>query len=116
MPLTAPYTGSATIGATPVSLVTGTTTLQTVTDAPGIYQVCLDLSALTSTDVIELDILEAATAAGAQRLAYTQRLAGPVAEPIYLTPSLVLMHGWDVRLAKLAGTDRAVSWSLRRVA
>jgi uncharacterized protein YhhL (DUF1145 family) len=35
---------------------------------------------------------------------------------IAVSPALVLMHGWDMSLLKTAGTDRAITWSIRKVA
>ena len=32
-----------------------------------------------------------------------------------VTPALVLMHGWDMTILKLAGTDRSIEWSIRQV-
>jgi hypothetical protein len=83
---------------------------------PGIYQIALDLSALTAAETCELTIYEAAAPSGTKRLAMRRRITGALSEPIYITPSLLLMDGWDVTLAKIAGTDRSVSWSIRKVA
>lgn len=116
MPISTPYTGTATVGAAAVSLVSGTTTLQTVTSAPGVYQVVVDLAALASGDAYDLSIYDAAAAGGAKRMIVTQRVTGPIPDPLLVMPSMLLVHGWDVTLAKASGTDRAVSWSLHRVA
>lgn len=114
MAITAPYSGTATIGTTETSLVSGTTTLQTAT-VPGIYQACVDLSALTTADLFEMTIYEAATSGGTKRVAWRRRFGGPLPEPIVITPSLLLMHGWDMTLDKVLGTDRSISWSIRQV-
>ena len=57
------------------------------------------------------------------RSADTQRVTHiiPIAQaqtgqPNLASPSLILMHGWDVTLIKISGTDRAISWSVRQVA
>jgi len=34
---------------------------------------------------------------------------------VFVTPSLLLIHGWDMTLLKVAGTDRAIDWSIRAV-
>lgn len=116
MPITTAYTNTATISSAETSLVSANTTLPTITAEPGIYQVALDLSALAATDTYELRIYDAAAAAGTKRIAMRRRITGALDEPIYITPSLLLMHGWDVSLTKIAGTDRSVSWSIRKVA
>lgn len=116
MAITVAYSGTATIGATETSLVSGTSTLQTITAQPGIYQVVLDLAALTATETYELVIYEAAAPSGTKRVAMRRSVTGVQAEPIYITPSLLLCCGWDVTLDKIAGTDLSVSWSIRQVA
>ena len=65
------YSGSATISTTEISLVSGTSSLQSdATD--GIYQVFLDLNALANGDVFELKVKEKVRSADTQRcLLYT---------------------------------------------
>lgn len=108
------YTGTATIGATEVSLVSGTTTLQNNT-VDGIYQVWIDFNAMLAGDEYEIDIKEKVTAAGTQRSIYTANLEGRQGSP-FVTPTLILLHGWDVTVTKITGTDRSISWSIRQVA
>ena len=115
MAITAPFTGTATIGTAEVSLISGTTTLQTNTTA-GIWSACIDLAALTATETYEITVYEAAVAAGTKRIAWRRRLTGPLDEPIVHTTALVLMHGWDITMDKIAGTDRAIPYSIRQVA
>jgi hypothetical protein len=116
MPISTPYTGTATITSTELSMVSGTTTLQTVANAPGVYQVVADLSALASGGAVDLRLYEAARSGGTKRLVYTERFTGPLTEPMLILPSTILVHGWDYTLQKASGTDRAVSWSIHRAA
>jgi hypothetical protein len=32
-----------------------------------------------------------------------------------VSPTLIVMHGWDATLDKISGTDRAITWSIRTV-
>jgi hypothetical protein len=43
-------------------------------------------------------------------------VAGAQADPLFVTPSLIFLHGWEFSLKKLAGTDRSIEWSIRQVA
>ena len=110
------YSGSATISTTEISLVSGTSTLQSIT-TDGIYQVFLDLNALANGDVFELKVKEKVRAADTQRVTHIIPIAqAQPGQPNLASPSLILMQGWDVTLIKLAGTDRAIPWSIRQVA
>ncbi|MFM2056051.1 MAG: hypothetical protein RLY71_436 [Pseudomonadota bacterium] len=109
-------TGSAvTISTTELSLISGTTTLQTSTTA-GIYELVLDCANMTATEAYELRIYETAVAGGTKHLVRRKPINGAQAEPILVLPSLLLGVGWDITMDKLAGTDRAFSWSVRKVA
>lgn len=114
MPITAAYENSATIGTTLHSLPNNSTTLTPIT-VDGIYQVFLDLAAMTTTEEYEISVLEKVTAAGAQREVFKAVVDG-TSSPAWVSPSLILMHGWDVQVRKLAGTDRSIGWSIRQVA
>lgn len=110
------YSGSATISTTEISLVSGTSSLQSDT-ADGIYQVFLDLNALANGDSFELRIKEKVRSADTQRIVYRMNFANAqTSQPNAATPSLILMHGWDVTIIKISGTDREIPWSIRQVA
>jgi hypothetical protein len=114
MPITEAYAGSATIGTTLYSLPNASTTLTPIT-VDGVYQVFLDLSAMTLTEQYEVTILEKATSGGSQLDVFTAVITGTSA-PLWVSPSLILLHGWDVQVKKLTGTDRSIGWSIRQVA
>lgn len=108
-------TGSATISTTEYSIVTpGTTLASDQTD--GVFQVFIDFSALLSGDEYEVAVKEKATSGGTQKVIFKATIAGLQGSPIWVSPSLILMHGWDVTIDKIAGTDRSISWSIRQVA
>lgn len=113
MAITEAYTGSATISTTEYSLVNGSTTLASSTDV-GVYQVFIDLANMASGDQYEIKIKERVITGGTQRVIYTSTLSGPQGAP-FVTPSLVLMNGWDVTMDRIAGTNRLISWSIRKV-
>lgn len=115
MAITAAYENTATISTTEYSLPNNSTTLTPIT-ADGIYQVFIDFNALTVTEVYELKFYEKVVSAGSQRLVMTATIAGVQGQPCYVTPSLIFLHGWDVTLKKISGTDRSIGWSIRQVA
>lgn len=119
MALTQPYTNAGlTVSTTELSLVSGTSTLQSNT-TPGIYQVFLDLTALAAGDAFRLRIKEKVASGGGQGVIVDETLspgAGPFSSPVYASPALQLMNGWDVTLVKLQGTDRSIPYSIRQVA
>lgn len=115
MPLSQPFTALAlTVSTTEISLVSGTTTLQTNSTA-GIYQLFLDTNTLTATESYALKIKEKVGAAGTQRILQSILLTGVQATPVYVSAAMQLMNGWDITLTKLSGTDRAFDYSIRQV-
>jgi hypothetical protein len=114
MAITAAYENSATISTTLYSLPNNSTTLTPIT-VDGIYQVFIDLAAMTVTEQYEVTVLEKITSAGSQRTLFQSIVTG-TSSPTLVTPSLILMHGWDVQVRKLSGTDRSIGWSIRQVA
>ena len=114
MAITEAFTNSASISTTEYSLPNNSTTLTPQTD-DGIYQVWIDFGAMTAADVYDVKIYEKVTSGGTQRTVSLSRLSGVQSGP-FVTPSLILLHGWDVTVDKISGTDRTISWSIRKVA
>lgn len=117
MAISEPYElDGVTVGATELSIVSGTTTLQTITD-DGVYQLWVDAVAnMTKTEEYRIRIYEIVEATGAtKRVVFSATLKGVQSE-VFVSPSLVLIHGWDMTLQKIAGTDRAIDASIRKVA
>lgn len=114
MAITEAYNGSATIGTTPYSLPNASTTLTPIT-VDGVYQVFADFAAMTIADHYQIEVLEKVTSGGSQRSVFKSVIQGTSA-PSWVSPSLILLHGWDVVVTKLSGTDRSISWSIRQVA
>jgi len=115
MPLTEPFAGSATISTTEWSLTTNTAGPDVET-SDGVFQVFLDVNAMASGDEFQIKVYEKVQSAGTQRLVYQSNLVGPQGNPVWVSPSLILLHGWDVTLLKIAGTDRTIAWSIRKAA
>lgn len=114
MAITEYKTGSATISTTEYSVITPGTTLATdATD--GVYQAFLDFSAMTSGEEYEVKIYEKCTSSSSKVVIYSSRLEG-VQSGLWVSPSLIMIHGWDITVTRIAGTDRSIAWSVRQVA
>lgn len=75
----------------------------------------IDLNALAAGDIFQFRTYERISG-GTQRVVYNAYFAGAQGEPIWTSPALVLIDGWDMTLDRLAGSDRAITWSIRKVA
>lgn len=113
MPIAELYSGTEAIGATEHSLTTDTAGPD-VDTTDGIYQVFLDVSDMVAGDALAITIYEKVRAGDTQRIVWQEILVGVQSTPIWVSPSIILMHGWDVTLDAIAGTI-TVLWSIRQV-
>ena len=113
MAISEAYSGTASISTTEFSCPNNSTTLTPVT-ADGVYQVFLDTSDMVEGDQLQIRIYEKCRSADTQRIIYEFVLTDTMAAT-WVTPSLILLHGWDLTLNALAGTI-TVNWSIRKVA
>lgn len=107
---------SPTVGATEYSLPAASTTLATRTEI-GFIAAVLDLNALAAGDEFLLQVYATArSSAGTKRLVDSWPLFGNTGKPNLLWPSpggsILVGNGWDVTLKKIAGTDRAIPFTL----
>lgn len=110
----AAYENSASISTAEYSLPNNSTVLTPIT-VDGVYQLFLDLNALTVTEEYRLRVYEKVQSGGTQRVIFEQTFVGAQSPPNMVVPSLLLGHGWDMTLLKVAGTDRTIGWSIRSV-
>ena len=113
MAISEAYSGTASISTTEFSCPNNSTTLTPVT-ADGVYQVFLDTSDMVEGDQLQIRIYEKCRSADTQRIIYEAVLTDTMAVT-WVSPSLILLHGWDLTLDALAGTI-TVNWSIRQVA
>ena len=113
MAITTAYELSAvTVGATELSIVSGTTTLQSIT-TPGVYQLVIDAANMAKGDEFRVKLYEKCKAAGTKRVFAVWSLQGVQSE-LFITPTFMLLNGWDMTITKLVGTDRAFDASIRK--
>lgn len=105
------------ISGTEISIVSGSSSLQNVTD-DGAFQLGLDPvgAGLTKGDEFILRVKEKILSGGTQRLVFSQRFTHLTFSENHFYPVLWLMHGWDMTLQKIAGTDRNWDASIRQIA
>lgn len=115
MAITEAFSGSETVSTTEWSLTTDTAGPDAET-SDGVFQVFLDVSALAAGDIFQIRVYEKVLSGSTQRVVYESVLSGVQGDPVWVSPSLILMHGWDVTLDKISGTDRNIDWSIRKVA
>lgn len=82
----------------------------------GIYQLFIDVAAMIAGDVTEIRIKEKARTGDTQRQILVATLSGAQSDPLWVSPSMILMNGWDMTLKQTAGTGRAYPWSIRKIA
>jgi hypothetical protein len=114
MAISEAYAGSEAVSTTEWSITTDTAGPDAQTD-DGVYQVFLDVSDMVLTDILQIRVYEKVGAASTQRVVAEWILRDVQAEPVWVSPTLILLHGWDVTLDALAGTI-TVDWSVRKVA
>jgi hypothetical protein len=114
MAITELYSGTEAVSTTEHSLTTDTAGPDADT-TPGIYQVFLDVSDMIAGDELQIRVYEKCRSGDTQRVVMEETLTGARSTPIWVSPSLILMHGWDVTLDAITGTV-TVLWSIRQVA
>lgn len=116
MPISELITGTEAIGTTEWSLATDTsydTADAQTTD--GVYQLVLDLSDMVAGDLLQIRQYEKARSGDTQRIVDQWFVGDVPPSPLWVTPALILLHGWDWSLDAIAGTI-TVLWSIRQVA
>ncbi len=105
MAITEAFASSQAVDTTEWSCTTDTSydsgDLQT---ADGVYQVFLDVSDMVDADVLQIRVYEKVQSSSTARVVYESILRDAQMEPVWVSPSLILLHGWDVTLDALAGT------------
>lgn len=116
MPISAAFEGTtASVGTTEYSLPNASTTLTPRTE-DGVYAPQIGLGNMAGSDEFEFTVYEKIVSGGSQVVYDRRRLLGPQSPPVLEFPPRPLLHGWDVTIKKIAGTDRSFAWSGRGVA
>lgn len=108
------YAGSEAVGTTEWSCTTDTAGPD-VDTTDGVFQIFLDVSDMIAGDQLQIRLYEKVQSTSTQRVAFQAILTGAQSAPVWVSPTFILLHGWDVTLDALAGTI-TVEWSIRQVA
>jgi hypothetical protein len=102
------------ISTTEISILTGTSTL-TDSTSPGAYQLIVDgiAASMAKGDIFEVRVLEKTLSGSTRREVFSGRMNG-VQNSLFVTPTLMLLNGWNMTLKKIAGTDRSFDASIRK--
>ncbi len=72
---------------------------------------------MVAGDELQIRGYEKVQGSDTQRIFFQSNLVGPQSPPNWVSPSFVLMNGWDFTLKQIAGTSGiTVTWSIRKVA
>lgn len=117
MAISEPYElDGVTVGTTELSIVSGTTSLQTITD-DGVYQLWVDgVANMVKSDEFIIRIYEKVEATGGTKRVVFSAVLSDAQSEIFVTPMLILMHGWDMTIQRTGGADRAFDASIRKIA
>jgi hypothetical protein len=117
MAITEAFTGTEAVSTTEWSLPRDASYASGSTQtADGVYQIFLDLNDMIAGDELQIRVYEKVTSGGTQYIVWQSILAGAQSPPIWVSPSLILMHGWDVTADTIVGGTITVNWSIRQVA
>lgn len=103
-------TGSATMTTTEYFLAS-VSTVATYQTADAAVQLFLDCNAMAAGDQYRVRGYEKVNA-GTARVWFEATLTGAQAN-LFAAPTALLGEGWEFSVTKIAGTDRAIAWSLR---
>lgn len=112
MAVTELHAGTEAVTTDEWSLTSDTTTIQTQT-SDNVVQAWIDLSAMARGDSFRIRGYEKVQSAGTQRAVFSHVVQNQQSDPLYVSPAMMVMHGWDFTLEKLAGTDRTITWSVK---
>lgn len=116
MAISEPYEmDGVSISTTEISIVSGTSSLQTITD-DGVYQLWIDASNMVKGDEFKVRLYEKVEGTGGTKRVFFQQTLSDAQTEIFVTPTFILINGWDMTIQRTAGSDRAFDASIRKVA
>jgi hypothetical protein len=82
----------------------------------GVFQFFIDFANMAAGDQYQVRLYEKYDSNGTQRLVEEWILSGAQSKPMFVIPAVVLGEGWDVTVKRIAGSDRTIYWSIRKIA
>ena len=115
MAISEAFQNSASITNTEHFLASNSTT-PTYQTTDGVYQLFLELNNLADGDQFRIRVYEKISSGGTARIVMEWVVAHAQSQPLWVTPSLILMHGWEFSLQRLSANSRTIAWSIRQIA
>jgi hypothetical protein len=81
----------------------------------GVYQYFINCVNMALGDEIQIQVLEKSRAADAPQIIYEAVVSGPQNQPLWVSPCVVMFHGWSLQMRQTLGTARSFPWSIRIV-
>ncbi len=114
MAITVAFSGTEAVSTTEHSMTTDTSGPDAET-SDGVFQVWINTNDLVVGDLLQIRIYEKVGSGSTQRIVYEHLISGPGNGSHWVSPGLILMHGWDATLDMISGTAD-INWSIRKVA
>ena len=119
MAITELYASSADVSSATVSMVLASAGSTAIT-TDGAFQLWVDFSNMTASSAFEISFWERVLSGGTQRKFWTANFQGAQGVPIWVSPTVILMNGWDMTIVNTQATasasaPRHVDWSIRQV-
>ena len=116
MAITEPFElDGVTISTTEWSITTNTAGPDLNTTA-GVYQLWVDATAMVKGDEYAIRGYEKVEATGGAQKLFLKMVLADVQSEILVTPTFILMNGWDFTIQRTGGADLVVDASIRKVA
>jgi hypothetical protein len=107
---------SATVSTSEYSFPADTTSaVPTAQTTQGIFQFFVYVASMAAADQFRFRLYEKAGSSATQQLVEEWIISNAQSKPTFVTPSFILGSGWDFTALKVAGTDRTVYWSIRKI-
>lgn len=107
------YTINTSVSTTEYSITNGSTVIASQT-GDGVVQAFIHIPTMAAGDRYQVRVYEKVVSGGTQYVVYEAVIEG-VQDEVFVTPAITVMHGWDITVDKLAGTDRTVIASVRLI-
>jgi hypothetical protein len=81
----------------------------------GAFQFIVDCTNMVRADSLEVRVYEKPTGSGDTAiLVKIWPINNEQAEPLFVSPALMLLHGWRFSIKQTTGTGRSFKWSIRK--
>jgi hypothetical protein len=82
----------------------------------GVYQLWIDAGTMAKGDEYRIRLYEKVEGTGGTSKVFAEWSLLGVQSQVFVTPTFILINGWDMTLKKIAGSDRAFDASIRKLA